>query len=156
MAEPLEFRIVQHLQEALRSAVGDGYFYDVRGTAVKLNPDYEVEPLVEEDAPRPWVTVDVPASGEWIYQPAMRVKRVMAVRVHWFNECDPTADEDARLMCYRAYADIERAVTREVTRGGLASDTRIVEQVAVIQGTSVWVAVDLSIQLIRVFGEASV
>lgn len=145
---------MRNIQEALRAVtVGDGYHYDVRGTAVKLNPDVEVEALVEEDAPRPWVTLEV-TPEEWTFQPSNLVKLAMPVRVHWFHEADE-GDEDLLLMCYRGYSDIERAVTRDITRGGLATDTRITSRVAVAQGRSAWVAVDLLIGLIRTYGEAS-
>lgn len=155
MADPIELQIVQSLQQAMQSVtVGDGYHYDVRGTAVKLNPDHDVEPLVEEGAPRPFVTLEVTPEA-WVYQPANRVKLEMPVRVHWFDETD--LDGDVLLqMAYRAYSDIERAVTRDLRRGERAVDTRITQRAAVMQGSSVWVAVDLLVTVIRTFGEASV
>jgi hypothetical protein len=41
----------------------------VRGTGVKLNPDYDVEALVADDAPRPWITIETQPES-WEYSPA--------------------------------------------------------------------------------------
>lgn len=155
MAEPIEFRIVQNRQQALQAiSVGAGYFYDVRGTGVKLNPDYDVEALVEENAPRPWITIET-QSEEWVYAPANVLKLGMPLRIHWFNDGGAQNDEELRLMCYRAYADIEKAIVADLTCGGLAVDTRITARAGAFSGGSVWVAVDLLIRVFRTYGEAS-
>lgn len=155
MAEPIEFQIVQNVQAVLQAiSVANGYFYDVRGTGVKLNPDYDVEALVAEDAARPWITLEVTPEG-WTFQPSNRVTLEMPMRVHWFNDDDQCSDEDLLRMCYRAYSDIEKAVSADHSRGGLAVDTRIVTRFAAFQGSAVWVAVDLAVKVIRTYGEAS-
>lgn len=156
MSEPSELLVVRDLQRALQAvSIGDGYYYDVRGTAVQLNADYDVEPLVAENAPRPWVALQLTPEA-WTYMPSMRVKLEMPVRVLWFNEADDLREDVLLTMAYRAYSDIERAITRDITRGGRASDTRIAGRTAEIQGGAVWVAVELVVTLIRTFGEASV
>jgi hypothetical protein len=156
VADPIELQVVQSVQAALQAiSVGGGYFYDVRGSAVKLNPDYDVEALVEADAPRPWITLEI-TPETWEYQPSQVVELEMPLRVHWFGEVEnPTSDEDVLRMVYRAFADIERAITQDPTRGGLASDTRITQRVATSDGSAAWIAVDLVVWLSRTFGEAS-
>lgn len=155
MAEPIEFQIVQDVQAALRGiSVGEGYHYDVRGTAVKLNPDHDVEALVADDAPRPFVVIEVTPEA-FAYQPSQRVRLDMPVRVHWFNESQPEVDEDMVRMFFRGCADIEQAVAVDLTRGGRAIDTRIVRRTNSrdVEGAAVWAMVDLNIALIRTYGE---
>lgn len=153
--DPREYRIVRNLQSALAAiTVAGGYFYDVAATAVKLDPDHEVQDLVSPDGPRPFLVLDV-APEKWQYAQANQVKLVLPVTVHWIAESDPTIDEDRVRMFYRACADIEQAAAADLGRGGLAADTRVVRRqlVETVEGPRVWAQVQVEIHLHRTFGQ---
>lgn len=153
--EPREYRIVRNLQAALAAmTVVGGYFYDVAATAVKLDPDHDAQALVSPDGPRPFLILDV-GSEKWRYDQANELKLVLPVTVHWIGESDPTVDEDRVRMFYRASADIETAAALDISRGGLAIDTRIVgrQLIETVEGPQVWAQIRLEIQLIRQYGQ---
>ncbi len=155
MPEPSDYLAIVNLQEAMQAInVGAGYFYDVRGTAVKLDPNHDVAALAGVDGPRPFVVLEVQPET-WDYMPAMRVKVTMPVTVHWISESDPARDENVLQTFFRGCADVERAITRDLTRGGRATDTRIVKRTnnRDADGSEVWAMVDLVIASIRTFGE---
>ncbi len=153
--EPREYRIVRNLQAALAAmTVAGGYFYDVTSTVVKLDPDHDVAALKRPDVPRPFLILDV-AKEKWIYEPANELKLVLPVMVHWIGESDPTVDEARMLMFYRACADVEQAIAIDLSRGGLATDTRITGRQLVenVEGPEVWAQIQTEIQLRRTFGQ---
>lgn len=155
MSEPREYRIVRNLQAALAAmTVAGGYFYDVAATAVKLDPDHDVQALIAPDGPRPFLVLDV-ASEKWQYAQAHEIKLVLPVTVHWIGESDPTVDEDRVRMFYRASADVEQSVAVDISRGGLAADTRIVwrQLVETVEGPQVWAQIRLEIHLHRQYGQ---
>lgn len=154
--EPREYRIVRNLQAALAAiTVAGGYFYDVTSiTVVKLDPDHDVAALKRPNAPRPFLILDV-APETWRYEPANELKLVLPVMVHWIGESDPTVDEARMQMFYRASADIEQAIAIDLSRGGLAIDTRITRRQLVenVEGPEVWVQVQTEIHLRRTYGQ---
>lgn len=156
MPAPIDFLILANLQQALQTiAVGDGYHFDVRGTAVKMDPNQNVEELVELDDPmRPFIAIEVlPLVFE--YQPAKRVKVRRPVKVHWVKESRPERDEDLLETFARGCADVEKAIAVDITRGGHAIDTRITGATLNRDedGSEVWVEIDAEVQLIRTYGE---
>ena len=155
-ADPIEFRIVQHLQTALLAiSMAGGYHHDVTALAVKLDPDQNVEALIAPDGPRPFLVLD-PQPETWDYaeMPNM-VHLVFPVTVHWIGAAVPD-DDDSRLQSFfRGCADIEQAITQDGERGGLAVGTRIVKRTLdlAVGGTQVWALVDLEIHVRRTFGQ---
>lgn len=153
--EPREYRIVRNLQAALAAmTVAGGYFYDASATVVKLDPDHDAHALVQPGGPRPFLILDI-GSEQWRYAQANEIKLVLPVTVHWVGESDPTVDEDRVRMFYRATADVETAVAVDISRGGLAADTRIVgrQLVETVEGPQVWAQVSLEIHLHRQYGQ---
>ena len=152
--EPIDYQIVRNLQTALQAiAVGSGYHYTVAATAVKLDPNQNVEALIAPDGPRPFIVLEL-TPETWAYYPASQVRVVMSLTIHWVSESIPTTDE-SRLQTYlRGCADVERAMAIDVTRGGLAVDTRIVKRAfdTAIDGAQVWAMVDVALSLHRTFG----
>jgi hypothetical protein len=58
VAEPIEFRILQDLQTALRGiTVAAGYHYDLAALAVKLDPEQGVEELIGDSPLRPFFVI---------------------------------------------------------------------------------------------------
>lgn len=168
MAEPIEYRVLRNLQAALAAiTVAGGYYHTVQATAVKLDPNQDVEALVAPDGPRPFVVLEVQPES-WEYNPAHQVVLVLPWIVHWFHESaplsdaamgepTPPADEQRQLLFWRGCADIERAVAADIGRGGLATDTRIVKRTFDDDPDSqlVHAVVDLEIRLHRTYGQPS-
>ncbi len=154
MPEPLEFRIVQNLQTALRFiSVANGYHYDVAALAVKLDPNHEVESLIGDEPLRPFLIIDLsPDKYEYIEKPN-RILLLMPFTIHAVNDTDPT-DDDAMLKVYlRLCADVEKAIAADITRGNLATDTRIFErEMHELEGQQVQAMVKGGIREHRIYG----
>ena len=155
MAEPIEWLVLQDLQTALRAiAISDGYHFDVQALAVKLDPDQKVEDLIAPGGPRPFLILQ-PQPDTWDYRerPA-QAHIILPITVHWISDTVQT-DDDSRLRTFlRGCADIEQAIARDITRGGLAVDTRIVKRELdlAVGGSQVWAMVDVEIALRRTYG----
>jgi hypothetical protein len=157
MPEPIDYRVLRNLQAALgQMTVAGGYHYDVAVGAVKLDPDHDVEALIAPGGPRPFIIFAV-GDERWEYQPAMRLALVLPVTLYWLQDSDPTDDESLLKTYFRGCADIEQALALDVTRGGLAVDTRIKQRRLdrVVDGTQVWALIDLEIKIHRGYGRAN-
>jgi hypothetical protein len=153
---PIDFLILTNLQQALQGiSLGEGYHFDVRGTAVKMDPNQNVEELVELDDPmRPFIAIEVlPLVFE--YQPARRVKVRRPLKVHWVKDSQAERDEDLLETFAKGCADVEKAIAVDITRGGYAIDTRISRATLNRDedGSEVWVEIDAEVLLIRTYGE---
>lgn len=155
MSEPIEYLILTNLQEALQAiAVGAGYYHDVRGSAVKLDPNQDIEALlVEENGSRPFVVIEV-RPGTWEYMPAMQLKLTLPWAIHWISETRSDVDADRMQTFMRGVADIEKAVAADITRGGRCRDTRITkaEFDHAFEGSQVWATVEIEMTLFRTYG----
>lgn len=156
MAEPREYLIIRALQASLQAiAQVDGYHYDVTSVAVKLDPNQDVESLINPGGPRPIIILQV-TSEDWKYLPASQVELKMPVRVHWIHESDAAVDESWLRTYYRGCSDVERAVAQDNSRGGYARETRVVDRSYAQDptgGSRVWAQIDLSVYVDRSFGE---
>ena len=154
MPEPIEWRILQNLQTALRAiSTASGHHYSVASAAVKFDPNQSVEELAESLNP-PFLIIEyVPET--WQYFPASQVKLLMPLTVYWVHDTTPTDDNSRMQVFLRGCADVEAAISIDHTRGGLAYDTRIVKRAPehVGDGARVWAVVDLEIALHRTFGQ---
>lgn len=156
MSDPIEYTIVRHLQAALGAmTVAGGYHYAVAAVVVKLDPNHDVEALVPPDGPRPFVLIQL-APERWAYQKANRIGLGLAVLIHWVGEATLTADESRMLTYFRGCADVERAIAVDISRGGLAVDTKITKRTCDESpgntGARVWAILDVEIPLYRTYG----
>jgi hypothetical protein len=154
MPEPISYRIVQHLQTALRAiSVAGGYHYDVESVAVKLDPNQANDAVHAPGGPRPLLLIQVDPERRQ-YQPASELRQVLPVVVHWVQESDATDDNSRMRAFFRGCADVEQAITVDISRGGLAVDTRIVRCVNddSLDGSQVWARVEVEIALFRQYG----
>jgi hypothetical protein len=156
LPEPNEYQMVLNLQAALLAiAVASGYYHDLSPTAVRLDANANIEELIGENQVRPFVLINVLPETR-TYSPAMRVDIATPIEIHFVNE-PPDPDDATRLReFFRARADIERAVTRDITRGGTAIDTKILDNsLEQVDGTSlVWTKTQLRVLSRRVYGAA--
>lgn len=153
MPEPIGFRIVQNLQAALRNiSIANGYHHDVASVAIKLDPDQDAQDLVGAAAVRPFILLE-PLVDEFSYQPAMRTRVEMPVTIHAVHDSDVAVDDSWMQTYFRLAADVEQAIAGDITRGGLAVDTRILEcDRSDLGGGLVWVMVRTRIVVIRGYG----
>jgi hypothetical protein len=151
--EPITFRIVQNLQAALAAiAIADGYFHDIAVTAVKLDPNVNVETLVGNQRLRPFVIIEV-GQEPFEYQPAKRLKQRIPIIIHAVHDSDPTDDNSWLKTFTRLCADVEQAITKDISRGGVASDTRVVTtEFKSFEGQLVWALVSIEIHVHRTYG----
>ena len=159
MQEPVEYLILRDLQAALaRIAQRDGYHFDVRELAVKLDPNQDVESLIAPDGPRPFVLIEAfteRTPERWNYRAAYEVELTIPVTIHWVSESVPTKDEGRLQVFLRGCADVERAITQDTSRGGRAIDTRIVKRTfdTAVDGSQVWAPIDVDIRFLRSYGQ---
>lgn len=161
--ETIEYRVVLDLQAALQQIrLDNGYFHDLAGLVVKLNPNHEIENLTAPDGPRPFAILQVHPET-WTYSSAqdsvdgvLRDQAVVAVpiTVHWIDTSDPTVDESWLQEFFRGCADIEQALGMDPTRGGLAVQTRMVTRRydEAFDSAQVWAMVDYEILIYRTLG----
>lgn len=155
MGEPIDFLIVQHLQTALGGmTVAGGYHYACAGTAVKLDPNHNVDAFVAPDGPRPFVVLEVKPEAR-TYLPALQVRLVMPITIHWIGECLPHLDQSRMQTFFRGCADVERAISADLTRGGKAVDTRILRRTLddSTEGAQVWAIIETEVRLYRTYGQ---
>lgn len=156
---PREYLILTNLRDALAAIrVGDGFYYDVRGTGVKLDPNQDVESLVAAGGPRPFALIEL-TDDAWSYveKPARARIDVRAV-IHWVHDSDPTRDADRIQTYLQGCADVERAIVADLSRGALAIDTRIVgrSMQQLTDGAEVWASIEIVMPTIRTFGDPDV
>lgn len=154
MQEPIDYLAVVELQRALQGICqADGYYYDVRGTAVKQNPNHGTDVLAEPDRPQPVIALEVhPERRD--YSSSM-VTVHLPIDVHWICDSNPERDVDMLRTFFRGAADIERAVKRAEIAG--ASEIRVIscENNRTEDGSQVWAVVRVEIWINRTYGEPS-
>lgn len=157
MSSPIEYAIVRDLQAALQAAtVAGGYYYTIAATAVKLDPNHDAEDMVKPSGPRPFVLIEV-LPDEWDYSKQNEAILVQKLALHWTHDSDPTVDEDMLLVYFRGCADVEKAITQDITRGGRAVDTKITARTPVIaaEGGKAWATLNVDIRTHREYGVPS-
>jgi hypothetical protein len=156
--EPIEYQIVLNLQTALLAiAVAGGAHYNVAGGAVKLDPNQNVEALITPGGPRPFVLIEIkPERRE--YFPSSQLHLFRPIAIHWVSDSDATVDSSRLQVALRGVADVERAIALDITRGGLAYETRIVDTNldAFPDHAEVWTVTETEIVLHRTYGEPDV
>ena len=155
MAEPLEFQIVQNMQAALKGiSVAGGYFHDVAALAVKLDPDHDVKSLIGDAPLRPFLLMVITTVPfEYVEKPN-QVLVLMNFAIHAIHDTDPSVDDSMLQTYFRSCADIEKAISIDESRGGFASDTRILNRVMhELEGQQVWAEVTGEIREHRTYGE---
>lgn len=153
MPEPIDYQVLLNLQTALQAiTTAGGYHHTVAATAVKLDPNQNVQALIAPGGPRPFIVIEMkPERRE--YQPSRRVQIVLPWTVHVVHDADVTSDVSRARTHARASADVEQAVAVDLTRGGRAIDTRVItSELGGTDGEEVWTMVDLEIALIRTYG----
>lgn len=143
MNDPLEYQILADLQAALRGiSVAGGYHHDVTELAVKLDADATVEDLIGTWAARPFIILEL-LPETFSYFPGDQIRIVLPFAAHFINDSDPTTDAAMLLEYLKLAADVEKALSADGTRGGLATDTKITARTkrAGDEGRLIWATV---------------
>ena len=153
---PIAYAIAKNVQSALRAmSTGAGYFYGVGSDAVKLDPDVNVEDMTAPNGPRPCVLVETGAMDhDFQRSRSGEVEATLPLTIHWFHDADRTSDDALLETFFRGCADVERALTQDITRGGRATDTRVTSCDLVPIGNSgiCWAAIKVEIKSWRTYG----
>ena len=156
MAEPLGYQILLNLQEALRGiSTGSGYFFSVDSAAVSIDPVDVIEIVLGRAASSPFFVIELGVSGRPSYEKASQLLELLPFNVVAFANAT-NLDPVSRVKTYeRLCADIEKALTVDIDRGGLATDTRITgKQMQVTTGSLRVVAViGLEVRTHREYGK---
>lgn len=156
MPEAIEYQILLDLQTALRgiSVVG-GYNYDVLADAVSIDPTDEASGLfLNSLAMQPYLIIEVAQNREITYFPAHQMREVIPIDIWAAKDAEPLVPASRLQTFQRLCADIEQALAVDVTRGGLATDTRVANKQPnyMVGGQRVVVAVQTEIRLYRTYG----
>ena len=161
MADPQDYRAVLNLQAALLAiSVAGGFNFNVAATAVKLDPDHAAEQNAAADGVRPLLLIVPPVdqAETWEFQPARRVRVTHSFEIHWVGDSVVTEDASRIHNFYLACQDIERAITQDISRGGVAADTRITgrrfDTSTEVRADRVWAVVTVQIVIHRQYGQA--
>jgi hypothetical protein len=156
-ADPIEYRILINLQDALQTiTAGANYHYTVTSTAVKLDPNSDVDALIAPGGTRPFVIIQALAET-WEYPEKPNGCRiVLPFRIVWVHESDITVDERGVQTYFKGIADVERAIAQDPGRNGLAVDTLIRQRQRFEDeqqpGSQVVAIVDVMIPVRRTYG----
>lgn len=156
---PIAYAIVKDVQTALRAmSVAGGYYYGVASDAVKLDPETDVEDMTAPNGPRPCVLIETGAlDHNFTNSRSGEANVTLPLTIHWFHDADRTSDDALLQTFFRGCADVEKALTQDITRGGRAVDTRITscDLVPVSNSGICWAAIKVDIHGWRAYGAPS-
>jgi hypothetical protein len=139
MVDPIQLRILQHLQVSLRTIrVADGYGWTVKPERVFLDP-INMLTAAGDCTDNPIMAVEPTANGVRAFEPAEQLRDEFEVTVMARVDTKGSDPDRRYVAALRLEADIERALVRlpsqvgadgyagtaDITRGGLVSDTRL-------------------------------
>jgi len=154
MAEPIEYDILLNLKTALEAiSIAGGYHHDVG--AVSVDPADHTEALLGTSAQVPFFIVEIATARGLQYFPASQLLERIPVDITAAHNAEQLV-QTARLQTFqRLAADIEKALTVDVTRGGRATDTRIVDKQMFMSvgGQRVLAVVQCEVRLYREYGK---
>lgn len=120
---PRRLAALTHLRDALAAINGAPDFF-FRAGLVSIDP---VPDALLPTAAQPVIMVQPTNRGVIEYHPAFRLEHKFEVEISAYLDV-PGIDPDRKVTALeQLWSDIERAVTIDVTRGGVAVDTRLDE-----------------------------
>ena len=158
-ADSVHLAILQDLQAAVRGINGPPtYHFTVKAASVVLDPGVQITNVPSTELP--YVVIEPDSRGTFTYLPSMRVREAFHVLLTARADAPTGLDTSRKVTTWESLqADLEVAVTRDITRGGHAIDTRIVQvEPACDAGAGVMTLVRmlLRIALIRTYGQPAV
>lgn len=125
--DPYRQQAIEAIATKLRAINGNPlYFNTVKSTSVATDP--VVNPLTAPPTEAPYFWVEPTDLGSRLYMPAMRLKNNFQVVVTAVNYAVGPAHTRSKMETWeQLIADIEVALTRDITLGGIAVDVRLLE-----------------------------
>lgn len=119
--------IVEAVQAALRNIAGAAYHYPLGDPASQVSVDPTENLLTRNGADLPFYVIEPTPDGSREFYPAMQLKSEFEINVQGRKDAE-TADQAAKLATWENMAaDLEVALTQDVTLGGLCYDVRLGE-----------------------------
>lgn len=117
-------QVLEDLCDAVRSiAVADGYHYTFRETSVQTDP---VNPLSIDRGRRPFCLVEPSPTGQREFEPANALKEFFRILLTVVLDAEEDGGPNRKTAAAETMlADLEQAVTQDIERGGVCSDTRV-------------------------------
>ncbi len=151
---PIEFAVILNLQAALQDIDRvNGYYRTVAATSVKLDPNDAVEQMRASSGQRPYVLIEFAEDALDYAERPSGLQLVLPLTVHWIAESDATDDASLLRTFFEGCADVEKAITADLSRGGRASDTRMTVRRLTFEGSEVWAEIGVVVRLRRTYGE---
>jgi len=155
-SDSVRLAILKDLQTAVRTINGPPLYHTtVKASSVVLDPGVQITNVPSTELP--WVVIEPDSRGTPHYLPSMRVRDEFHVLITARADAPTGLDPSRKVTTWEALlADLEVAVTRDITRGGLAIDTRIVQMEPACDagaGVMTFVRMLLRIPLIRTYGQ---
>jgi hypothetical protein len=153
--EPQDYLAILNLQAALQGiSTGAGYYNDVMGSAVRLDPDQNVSDLAGPGGPRPFVIIDFGDSEErWEYANSRQLRLQIPFHIVMVVNSTPNVDESRVQAFLRGCADVEKAIAADHNRGGYATDTRITSRHFRWDGKEMWIRISAELWFNRFYGQ---
>jgi hypothetical protein len=155
--DPIRLSVLKSMQTALQGiSTAAGYYFDVRAEAVTLDRrNLATATLL------PAFVINSGAGGTRTYFPSMRMREIFPVVIYGRADAMGIRDMSRRQTIFeRLVADLERALTRDITRGGLAVDTRLQSPLEPYMEmdpiNSVYIEQPVDVTLRRVYGTGEV
>lgn len=159
-SDPLRVQVLEAVQTKLRGINGNPtYFNTVKSTSVVLDPGVGPNMLLVPATELPYFIVEVTPSGSKFYMPSMRMKEDFQIAVIARNDVATNLGTNLtrRMETWeQLIADIEVALTRDISLGGLAVDVRLQTPTPAFDmsaSPSVVVVQPVVIRLIREYGK---
>ena len=127
-AASMRRQVLLGLQTALRLILGNPtYHYTVLSTSVTTEPGPQITNISPTQLP--YFVVEPMADGLRDHMPAGRVRNIMQclITARVDAEQNPGSASQKMLAWENLIADIEVALTRDITLGGIVIDTRVLE-----------------------------
>jgi hypothetical protein len=127
--------VLQSLVDALRAqTVAGGFTFDVRSDSVQVDP---VNPLTIPLERLPFYLVELSPTGQRTFEPADQIEEFLRITITVVAGANGSLDPDRKMALALALTgDFEKALTVDIRRGGLCSDTRVlVPEIIVGLGT---------------------
>ena len=156
MPDPIEYDIVLNVQTALRAiSVAGGYFHDVATEAVSIDPADHIEVLTGALLHSPFLIVEIPPARRMRYMPASQLLEIVSIDITAAADAAQIDGTSRVLTFQKLAADVEKALTVDITRGQRVSDTRIVDkQMGMMVGAQRVIAiVQTEVRLHRQYGK---
>ena len=155
-SDSLRQQVLEAIQTKLRAiTAGALYFNTVKSTSVALESSVNLMTLPQTEDP--YFIVEPTPEGSRFYMPSLRIKNNFQIAITARNHASGGTGTGRKMEAWeQLLADIEVALTRDITLGGLCVDVRLLEPTPGYdlnqQSPSVIVVQPVVCMLIRTYG----